>query len=130
MAGNALKAGVRFLSYDSIKLAVADKSTGQLTLSRSIAAGFLAGLCEGAFAVTPSEAIKTRLIEDGKRPKAEQHYRGLIHGAGAIMRAEGLGDGGCGRRCTGHRQLASISALIRRYACLSDSGNGTPSSSS
>ena len=26
MAGNAVKAGVRFLSYDSIKLAVADKT--------------------------------------------------------------------------------------------------------
>jgi solute carrier family 25 citrate transporter 1 len=65
--------------------------TGQLTLPRSVAAGFLAGLCEGAFAVTPSEAIKTRLIEDGKRPRAERQYKGLISGSAAIVRKEGLG---------------------------------------
>lgn len=82
---------MRFLSYDSIKLAVADKTTGQLSLPRSVAAGFLAGLCEGAFAVTPSEAIKTRLIEDGKKPKGERLYNGLISGSAAIVRKEGLG---------------------------------------
>lgn len=109
---------MRFLSYDSIKLAVADKSTGQLTLSRSIAAGFLAGLCEGAFAVTPSEAIKTRLIEDGKRPKAEQHYRGLIHGAGAIMRAEGLGGIYKGLGPTMMRQGANSAVRLTTYSML------------
>lgn len=64
--------------------------TGELSMARSVAAGFLAGLCEGAFAVTPSEAIKTRLIEDGKRPTSQRQYNGLISGSAAIIRKEGL----------------------------------------
>lgn len=40
--------------------------------------------------MTPSEAIKTRLIEDGKRPKAERQYKGLISGSAAIVRKEGV----------------------------------------
>lgn len=118
VAGNALKAGVRFLSYDSIKLAVADKTTGQLSLPRSVAAGFLAGLCEGAFAVTPSEAIKTRLIEDGKRPRAERHYRGLLHGSAAIMRSEGLAGIYKGLGPTMMRQGANSAVRLTTYSML------------
>lgn len=41
--------------------------------------------------MTPSEAIKTRLIEDGRRPKVERQYKGLLSGSAAIVRKEGLG---------------------------------------
>ncbi|PWN32399.1 mitochondrial carrier [Meira miltonrushii] len=118
VTGNALKAGVRFLSYDSIKLAVADSKTGQLSLPRSIAAGFLAGLCEGAFAVTPSEAIKTRLIEDGKRPKAERHYNGLISGSAAIIRKEGISSIYRGLGPTMMRQGANSAVRLTTYSAL------------
>ncbi|CEH13650.1 mitochondrial tricarboxylate transporter [Ceraceosorus bombacis] len=118
VAGNAVKAGVRFLSYDSIKLAVADRETGQLTLPRSIAAGFLAGLCEGAFAVAPSEAIKTRLIEDGKKPKSERLYKGLISGSAAIVRAEGIRGIYKGLVPTMARQGANSAVRLTTYSTL------------
>lgn len=118
VAGNALKAGVRFLSYDSIKLAVADRTTGQLSLPRSVAAGFLAGLCEGAFAVTPSEAIKTRLIEDGKRPKAERLYNGLLSGSAAIVRKEGIAGIYKGLGPTMMRQGANSAVRLTTYSTL------------
>ncbi|UZJ53145.1 hypothetical protein CBS101457_002465 [Exobasidium rhododendri] len=118
VTGNAVKAGVRFLSYDSIKLAVADKNTGQLSLPRSVAAGFLAGLCEGAFAVTPSEAIKTRLIEDGKRPKAERQYKGLWSGSAAIVRKEGLAGIYKGLGPTMMRQGANSAVRLTTYSTL------------
>ncbi|EPQ56069.1 hypothetical protein GLOTRDRAFT_40805 [Gloeophyllum trabeum ATCC 11539] len=87
MAGNSLKAGVRFVSYDQFKHMLADKenhSDSYLHLS----AGLGAGMTEAILAVTPSETIKTKLIDDAKRPNPQ--YRGLIHGTSQIIKAEGL----------------------------------------
>ncbi|CAO1629761.1 unnamed protein product [Sympodiomycopsis kandeliae] len=118
VTGNAVKAGVRFLSYDSIKLAVADKETGKLTLPRSILAGFLAGLSEGLFAVTPSEAIKTRLIDDGRKPLAERKYKGLIHGSKEIIKAEGFVGIYRGLGPTMIRQGANSAVRLTTYSTL------------
>ncbi len=66
MTGNAIKAGVRFLSYDHFKSMLKDEN-GKLSGPRSLLAGLGAGMMEAIFAVTPSETIKTKLIDDGKR---------------------------------------------------------------
>ncbi|KAF7374978.1 Mitochondrial tricarboxylate transporter [Mycena sanguinolenta] len=87
IAGNAVKAGVRFLSYDYFKSLLAD-SEGKVSAPRSLLAGLGAGMTEAVFAVTPSETIKTKLIDDAKRPNPQ--YRGLIHGTASIVRQEGL----------------------------------------
>ncbi|CAO1624346.1 unnamed protein product [Parajaminaea phylloscopi] len=118
VVGNAAKAGVRFLSYDSIKLAVADKQTGQLSLPRSILAGFLAGLSEGLFAVTPSEAIKTRLIDDARKPKSERRYGGLVAGSAKILREEGLAGIYKGLGPTMVRQGANSAVRLTTYSSL------------
>ena len=57
VAGNAAKAGVRFLTYDQIKSLLVDEN-GRLTPQRSLLAGLGAGVCEAILAVTPSETIK------------------------------------------------------------------------
>ncbi|KAM0793012.1 hypothetical protein ACM66B_000504 [Microbotryomycetes sp. NB124-2] len=87
VAGNAAKAGVRFLTYDQIKSYLVDEN-GRLTPQRSLIAGLGAGVCEAIFAVTPSETIKTKLIDDAKR--AVPQYNGLAHGTLTICRTEGL----------------------------------------
>ncbi|SGY12748.1 BQ5605_C011g06591 [Microbotryum silenes-dioicae] len=88
VAGNSLKAGVRFFSYDKFKKMLIDRE-GKLSGSRSLLAGLGAGMCEAVFAVTPSETIKTKLIDDQKR--AQPRYTGLIQGTMAIVREEGIG---------------------------------------
>jgi len=45
-------------------------------------------MMEAIFAVTPSETIKTKLVDDSKR--ANPQYRGLIHGTKEIIKAEGI----------------------------------------
>jgi len=85
--GNSVKAGVRFVSYDKFKQALADKD-GKVSAPRSLVAGLGAGMTEAIFAVTPSETIKTKLIDDAKRP--QPRYRGLLHGTASIVREEGL----------------------------------------
>ena len=75
--GNSVKAGVRFVSYDRFKQALADKDVnirsfilsllefticmgnqGKVSAPRSLLAGLGAGVMEAIFAVTPSETIK------------------------------------------------------------------------
>ncbi|EUC65293.1 CTP1 citrate transporter [Rhizoctonia solani AG-3 Rhs1AP] len=87
VVGNAAKAGVRFLSYDKFKQMLADQN-GKVSAPRSLAAGLGAGMMEAIFAVTPSETIKTKLIDDSKLP--QPRFRGLIHGTGIIVREEGI----------------------------------------
>ncbi|KAI0655688.1 mitochondrial tricarboxylate transporter [Cubamyces menziesii] len=85
--GNAVKAGVRFVSYDHFKHALAD-AEGKVSPPRSLLAGLGAGMTEAVFAVTPSETIKTKLIDDAKSPNPR--FRGLLHGTACIVREEGI----------------------------------------
>ncbi|KAJ7052602.1 mitochondrial tricarboxylate transporter [Mycena amicta] len=87
IVGNSLKAGVRFVTYDHFKNMLAD-SQGKVSAPRSLLAGLGAGMMEAIFAVTPSETIKTKLIDDAKRPNPQ--YRGLVHGTVSIARTEGI----------------------------------------
>lgn len=87
MIGNATKAGVRFTSYDYFKHKLAD-SEGRVSAPRSLLAGLGAGMMEAVFAVTPSETIKTKLIDDAKRSNPQ--YRGLVHGTMSIVKQEGI----------------------------------------
>jgi len=56
VVGNSVKAGVRFVSYDRFRQALADKD-GKVSAPRSLLAGLGAGMMEAIFAVTPSETI-------------------------------------------------------------------------
>ena len=77
IAGNGLKAGVRFLIYDSIKELLRDSDVGleacfqaspgfdpdqsyqgKLSSGRTLLAGLAAGVVEATIAVTPSETKK------------------------------------------------------------------------
>ncbi|WVR06494.1 hypothetical protein IAU60_003525 [Kwoniella sp. DSM 27419] len=84
--GNAGKAAVRFTTYDQFKSLLADED-GKLTAPRSMLAGLGAGMSEAVIAVTPSETIKTKMIEDAKR--AVPKYKGFVHGVQTIVKEEG-----------------------------------------
>ncbi|KAM0755058.1 citrate transporter [Meredithblackwellia eburnea MCA 4105] len=115
VAGNALKAGVRFLSYDTIKARLVD-SEGKLSPGRSLLAGLGAGVTEAIFAVTPSETIKTKLIDDAK--KATPKYRGLINGTIGICKDEGLGGIYRGLFPTIMRQGANSAVRFSSYSTI------------
>ncbi|KAF8555185.1 mitochondrial tricarboxylate transporter, partial [Imleria badia] len=87
VVGNSIKAGVRFVSYDYFKGILAGPE-GKVSAPKSLLAGLGAGMMEAIIAVTPSETIKTKLIDDAKRPNPQ--YRGLIHGTTSIVRQEGI----------------------------------------
>jgi hypothetical protein len=60
--GTACKAGVRFLTFDSIKKIISDED-GKLSPARGLLAGMAAGAVESVIAITPTERIKTALYE-------------------------------------------------------------------
>lgn len=64
--GNMGKDGVRFFAYDAIKSRLAGPF-GRASLGQGILAGMCAGAVESVVAVTPSERIKTALIDDARR---------------------------------------------------------------
>ncbi|KAI5476041.1 putative Tricarboxylate transport protein (ctp) [Pseudohyphozyma bogoriensis] len=78
ICGNALKAGTRFLTYD----------TGKLTPAKTMLAGVAAGCVESIVAVTPSEAIKTRIIEAQRVQVATPV--GTLNLITGIVRTEGI----------------------------------------
>ncbi|ORY30546.1 putative mitochondrial inner membrane citrate transporter [Naematelia encephala] len=84
--GNAVKAGVRFTSYDQFK-SLLKNDEGKLSAPRSMLAGLGAGMMEAIIAVTPSETIKTKMIEDSKR--ATPRFKGMTHGVRTIIADEG-----------------------------------------
>ena len=66
IVGSIAKDGVRFLSFDLIKNAFKDPETGTLSPLRNMLAGMSAGVVASIFAVTPTERIKTALIDDAR----------------------------------------------------------------
>lgn len=69
IVGSVAKDGVRFLSFDLIKDAFKDPETGTLSPLRNMLAGMSAGVVASVFAVTPTERIKTALIDDARSAK-------------------------------------------------------------
>ncbi|KAJ2057720.1 hypothetical protein GGI17_005481 [Coemansia sp. S146] len=87
LMGNAAKAGVRFLTYDSIKTRLR-RADGTLTMPRMMLAGMCAGIVEGATVVAPAETIKTRLINDQCLSKPK--YSGVVDCVHTAVRTEGV----------------------------------------
>ncbi|KAJ4480975.1 mitochondrial tricarboxylate transporter [Lentinula aciculospora] len=120
--GNTTKAGVRFVSYDHFKSMLAD-AEGKVSAPRSLVAGLGAGMMEAIFAVTPSETIKTKLIDDANRPNPQ--YRGLMHGTATIVRREGLAGIYRGLFPVMMRQGANSAVRFTTYSTLKQFVQGT-----
>ncbi|KAK7547214.1 tricarboxylate transport protein, mitochondrial precursor [Phyllosticta citricarpa] len=85
--GSIAKDGVRFVSFDAIKNAYKDKQTGTLTPLRNMLAGMSAGVVASVCAVTPTERIKTALIDDARRAR---RFTGTLHCVRCVVADDGL----------------------------------------
>jgi solute carrier family 25 citrate transporter 1 len=87
VVGSVGKDAVRFLGFDSVKNAFKDPETGTLTPVRNMLAGMAAGVVASIFAVTPTERIKTALIDDARSAK---QYQSTLHAIKMILREDGI----------------------------------------
>ena len=85
--GSIAKDGVRFFSFDIIKNAFKDPETGTLTPLRNMLAGMNAGIVASIFAVTPTERIKTALIDDARNDK---RFHSSAHAVRTIYHEHGF----------------------------------------
>jgi solute carrier family 25 citrate transporter 1 len=85
--GTAFKVSVRFFSFSYFRNRLADDK-GALTPLRGVLAGSLAGLTESVIAVTPTERLKTFLIDNARSPV--KLYRGELHAFEAIIRTQSI----------------------------------------
>jgi len=87
VVGSVAKDGVRFLFFDSIKHAFADPETGTLSPIRNLLAGMTAGVVASITAVTPTERIKTALIDDARTDK---RFCSPLHATKLIYQETGI----------------------------------------
>ncbi|KAG5953288.1 hypothetical protein E4U58_000477 [Claviceps cyperi] len=113
--GNSAKAGIRFVAFDQYKTVLADEN-GKLSGPRTVLAGFGAGVTESLLAVTPTESIKTTLIDDRKAVKPR--LRGFLHAVPIIARERGLRGFFQGFIPTTARQAANSATRFGSYTFL------------
>ncbi|KAF2666545.1 mitochondrial tricarboxylate transporter-like protein [Microthyrium microscopicum] len=113
--GNSLKAAIRFVAFDQYKSMLAD-AEGKVSGPGNVIAGFGAGVTESLLAVTPTESIKTQLIDDRKR--AQPRMRGFIHGSMVIAREKGIRGFFQGFVPTTARQAANSATRFGSYTTL------------
>lgn len=113
--GNSLKAGIRFVAFDQYKSLLVD-AEGKLSGPRTVLAGFGAGVTESLLAVTPTESIKTTLIDD--RKSAKPRLRGFLHAVPVIARERGIRGFFQGFVPTTARQAANSATRFSSYTFL------------
>jgi solute carrier family 25 citrate transporter 1 len=115
--GTAFKAGVRFLSFDSIRSRLTDHN-GALSPARGILAGMIAGVVESVVAVTPTERVKTALIDNAK--SGGVRYRGGFHACQSIVQTHGIAGLYRGLISTTMKQSATSAVRMGSYNVLKE----------
>jgi solute carrier family 25 citrate transporter 1 len=117
VVGSVAKDAVRFLSFDTVKNAFKDPATGTLTPARNMLAGMAAGVVASVCAVTPTERLKTALIDDAR---VEHRYKSTLHAIRTIIRDDGLMGMYRGFAGTTLKQASATSFRMGSYNIIKD----------
>lgn len=122
MVGSVGKDAVRFLGFDSVKNAFKDPATGKLTPARNMLAGMAAGVLASILAVTPTERIKTAMIDDaaGGRAAGTKRFRWTGDAVKTILKEDGLVGLYRGFAGTTLKQASATSFRMGSYNIIKD----------
>ncbi|SCO09411.1 probable fumonisin cluster-tricarboxylate transporter [Fusarium fujikuroi] len=115
LIGNSVKTSIRFVCFEFYQKLLTD-SNGNISRSRILVAGFGAGATESLLAVTPTELIKTVIIEDRRLEKPR--IQNSIHAISIIAREHGLRGFFQGFWPTTARQSAGSAIRLGSYTFL------------
>lgn len=125
VVGTIAKDAIRFMSFDTIKQMFKDPETGSLSPLRSLAAGMSAGVVASTFAVTPTERLKTALIDDRRSSGGHQRrFNGAWHAAKIIMREHGVYGLYRGYVTTTMKQAGTTSVRMGTYNIMKELSEG------
>lgn len=119
--GNSIKAGVRFVAYDTYTSYLRDEQ-GKISGPATVLAGIATGITESLLAVTPFESVKTQIIDD--RKLAVPRMRGFLHGSSIIAREKGIRGFFQGFLPTTLRQGANSGVRFGSYSTLKQFAQG------
>lgn len=117
VVGSIGKDAVRFLSFDTVKNRFKDPETGALTPTRNMLAGMTAGVLASITAVTPTERIKTALIDDARGPK---RFNNTLHAVKVILKEDGFVGLYRGFAGTTLKQASATSFRMGSYNIIKD----------
>ncbi|KAL9048409.1 MAG: hypothetical protein Q9162_007740 [Coniocarpon cinnabarinum] len=127
VVGSIFKDGIRFLSFDSIRNAFKDRESDTLTPARSLLAGMAAGVVASFTAVTPTERLKTALIDDAARTSMGQPatFRSPYDAVITLIRRDGFVQGLYrGWEGTTLKQAGATAARLGSYNIIKDAEKG------
>ncbi|KAJ5757434.1 Mitochondrial carrier protein [Penicillium nucicola] len=116
VVGTTAKAAVRFVSYDTIRNSLTDDH-GVLSPGRGMLAGMFAGAVESILAVTPTERIKTALIDDAK---GARQFKSSLHAAQVLVQKHGVTELYRGLLSTMMKQSATSAVRMGTYNVLKE----------
>ena len=117
IAGTIAKDAIRFISFDTIKEKFKDPETGTLSPLRNLGAGISSGIVASTFAVTPTERIKTALIDDARN---EKRFRNPWHATKLLIAEKGIGAVYQGYVTTTMKQASTTAVRLGTYNILKD----------
>ena len=123
MQGSVFKDGIRFLSFDSIRNTFKDAETDTLSPIRSLLAGMSAGVVASFTAVTPTERLKTALIDDAARVSLGEPatFRSPLHALTTLLKRDGFFHGLYrGWEGTTLKQAGATAARLGSYNIIKD----------
>lgn len=117
VVGSIGKDALRFLSFDAIKSTFADPETGTLSPLRNILAGMSAGVVASLTCVTPTERIKTALIDDARH---EKRFQSVPHAITTIWKEGGIRNLYAGFAGTTAKQMGTTAFRLGSYNIIKD----------
>lgn len=115
--GSVGKDAVRFLAFDSVKNAFKDPETGRLGPMRNLGAGMAAGVVASIVSVTPTERLKTALVDDARDAK---RFKGAMDAIKTILKEDGLIGMYRGFAGTTLKQAVATACRMGSYNVLKD----------
>ncbi|KAI1462312.1 mitochondrial carrier [Annulohypoxylon moriforme] len=118
IVGSIGKDAVRFVAFDSIRSLFEDPETHRSSTAQSIASGMLTGIVASTTIVTPSERIKTALIDDAR---TTQRFHSPLHCLRTLIHEQGpLRALYAGYLTTTLKQIGTTGFRLGSYAALKD----------